>query len=343
MMHAVQFGFCVPIFASPGKRLFRTPNFGDLDTNAVMQVSQKADQLGYDSLWIADHMMLGKDDAILEGWTVTAALAGSTKNARLGLIHQSHFLRHPAFAAKMTATLDQICNGRFIYFIDGANAAHEYKAYGMEWYDEQEERIIRMLDGLELTKQMWTSSDPVTYEGEYYQAINAVSTPHPVQKPHPPIWFGEAHPMTLEATAKQGDGWNTVPVPRTELKRRLAALEDECNKIGRSYDDIEKSYETQILIAEDMPQLQQKVKQLLDIAPDDDEADADLIAFANGTTDIIPNSLSETFLVGTVDMVKEQVQGYIDLGLTHFLLWFMDAPDESGMTLFIAQVAPEFR
>lgn len=342
-MHAVQFGFCVPIFASPGKRLFRTPNFADLNTNAVMKISQQADELGYDSLWIADHMMIGKDNAILEGWTVTAALAGSTNNARLGLIHQSHLLRHPAFAAKMTATLDQITNGRFIYFIDGANAAHEYKAYGLEWYDEQEERIIRMLDGLELTKQMWTSPDPVTYEGDYYQATNAISTPQPVQTPHPPIWFGEAHPMTLEATAKQGDGWNSVPVPRAELTRRLTALEIECNKIGRSFDDIEKSYETQILIAEDMSRLRQSVQQLLDLAPDGDEADTELKAFASGTTDTIPNSLSETFLVGTVDMIKEQVQGYIDLGITHFLLWFMDVPDDTGMTLFIEQVAPEFR
>jgi alkanesulfonate monooxygenase SsuD/methylene tetrahydromethanopterin reductase-like flavin-dependent oxidoreductase (luciferase family) len=342
-MHRIQFGFCVPIFASPGKQLFRTPNFAELETQTVMQISQQADKLGYDSLWIADHMMIGKDNAILEGWTVTAALAGSTHNARLGLIHQSHFLRHPAFAAKMTATLDQITNGRFIYFIDGGNAAHEYKAYGMEWYDEPEKRIKRMLDGLELTKQMWTSPDPVTYVGHYYQATNAVNQPQPIQKPHPPVWFGEAYPLTLEATAKQGNGWNSAPVPRAELVRRLTALEDECQKIDRSYDDIEKSYETQILIAEDMPSLRQKIQQLLDLAPDGDEADAELKAFANGTTDIIPDSLSATFIVGTTDMVKEQIQGYIDLGITHFLLWFMDVPDDAGLKLFIEQVAPEFR
>ncbi|MEZ4658625.1 MAG: LLM class flavin-dependent oxidoreductase [Caldilineaceae bacterium] len=65
---------------------------------------------------MADHLMLGKDNAILEGWTTLAALAGATRRARLGLIHQAHFFRHPALTAKMTATLDQIAGGRFIFY-----------------------------------------------------------------------------------------------------------------------------------------------------------------------------------------------------------------------------------
>lgn len=342
-MYPIKFGFCVPVFAYPGKRLFRTPSFAELDTNKVMELSRQADVLGYDSIWIADHMMLGKDDAILEGWTVTSALAATTHHAQLGLIHQSHFLRHPAISAKMTATLDQISNGRFIYFIDGANAAHEYKAYGMEWYDDPEERIKRMLDGLGLTKQMWTSSEPVTYNGTYYQTTNATNQPPPIQKPHPPIWFGEAHPLILAATAQYGDGWNTVPVSHAELDRRLTALEAECDKIGRPYAEIEKSYETQILIASDLPALRQKIKHMLDLAPDEDTTDEELKAFANGTSDTIPSSLSDTFIIGTPTMIKEQIQNYIDLGITHFLLWFMDVPDDAGMKLFIEQIAPDFR
>ncbi len=52
--------------------------------------------------------MLGQDDAILEGWTTLAALAGATQRVRLGMIHQANGFRHPALAAKMAATLDQI-------------------------------------------------------------------------------------------------------------------------------------------------------------------------------------------------------------------------------------------
>ncbi|MCB0089969.1 MAG: LLM class flavin-dependent oxidoreductase, partial [Caldilineaceae bacterium] len=106
-MHPIQFGFCVPIFASPGGRLFRTANYAALDASVTMRMAQEADALGYDALWVADHLMLGQDNAILEGWTTLAALAGATRRARLGLIHQAHFFRQPALTAKMAATLDQ--------------------------------------------------------------------------------------------------------------------------------------------------------------------------------------------------------------------------------------------
>src|SRR6476660_189544 len=122
-MHPVRFGFCVPIFASPGGRLFRTPNFSALDCQAALHSAQLAEALGYDSLWVADHLMLGQDQAILEGWTTLAALAGSTRQARLGSIHQAHYFRHPSVAAKMIATLDQLSGGRFIYFADTGTRA----------------------------------------------------------------------------------------------------------------------------------------------------------------------------------------------------------------------------
>ena len=83
----VQFGVCLPIFACPGIQLFRTPAFAALDPAVVLPLGARRD-LGYDSLWVADHLMLGKDEAILEGWTVLSALAGATTRVKLG--HDSH-------------------------------------------------------------------------------------------------------------------------------------------------------------------------------------------------------------------------------------------------------------
>ena len=82
-MHPIRFGFCVPIFASPGGRLFRTANYPTLDTATTMAMAQEADTLGYDDLWVADHLMLGQDNAILEGWTTLAALAAITVIAQV--------------------------------------------------------------------------------------------------------------------------------------------------------------------------------------------------------------------------------------------------------------------
>ena len=66
---SIRFGFSLPIFAWPGGRLFRTPNYAALDAQTTMGLGQHADALGFDDLWVADHLMLGKDNAILEGWT----------------------------------------------------------------------------------------------------------------------------------------------------------------------------------------------------------------------------------------------------------------------------------
>src|SRR5579864_1606269 len=196
----IQFGYCVPIFAWPGGELFRTPNYAELDTATTMATAQAADQLGYDSLWVADHLMLGKDEAILEGWTTLSALAGSTRRARLGIIHQAQFFRHPSVMAKMIATLDQISSGRFIYFADTGTRASEHHAYGLHYPARMEDRVPELLEGLELQLALWQThkAKPLTFKGNHYQVEAAVCTPAPVTQPHPPIWFGEAHPLTLE-------------------------------------------------------------------------------------------------------------------------------------------------
>lgn len=343
----IQFGYCVPIFAWPGGGLFRTPSYPELDTATTMALAQTADLLGYDSLWVADHLILGKDAAILEGWTTLAALAGSTRRAKLGIIHQAHFFRHPGVAAKMIATLDQISGGRFIYFIDTGTRASEHHAYGVHYPDTMEERMPELIEGLELELALWQTSleKPLTFNGQYYHVKEAVCTPPPVQQPHPPIWFGEAHPLILEACARYGQGWNSVPVGMPELRRRLDALKTACQKVGRNFDEIEKTLEIQILIAPDREALRQSVRDMLALTPDGTPtpSDADFLAFVDGTSDTIPAYLADTWLAGTPDEVRAQVQAYIDMGFTHFMLWFVDAPDDTGLRLFAEQVAPTFR
>jgi alkanesulfonate monooxygenase SsuD/methylene tetrahydromethanopterin reductase-like flavin-dependent oxidoreductase (luciferase family) len=308
-----------------------------------MELGQLAETLGYDSLWVADHLMLGRNHEIMEGWTTLAALAGATRRARLGMIHQAHFFRNPALAAKMGATLDQISDGRFIYFIDGGYGRQEHLSYNFTWFDDVGERFDHVLDGLQITLALWQTEEPVTLSTTHFQVNEAISTPLPVQKPHPPIWFGEAHPKIVEATARMAQGWNTVPASPADLDRKLAALTAACQAVGRNPDEIEKSLETQILIAPDRATLRRQLRQMIELDPGAVELKADVRAFVEGSTDDLPASLTEPFLVGTPDEVAERIQLYIDRGISHFLFWFMDAPDEAGLRLFAEAVAPRFR
>jgi alkanesulfonate monooxygenase SsuD/methylene tetrahydromethanopterin reductase-like flavin-dependent oxidoreductase (luciferase family) len=347
MSHPTRFGYCVPIFALPGGGLFRVPNSARLDPQAALNSAQLADALGFDSIWVADHLMLGAEQAILEGWTTLAALAGCTRNARLGIIHQGHFFRHPAVAAKMIATLDQLSGGRFIFFADTGTRAGEHHAYGLPYPEPAEARITEFLEGLDLMLRLWQAgaSAPLTFDGKHYSVHDAVCTPLPLQQPHPPIWFGEAHPMTFEAVARKGQGWNSVPVGMVEMTTRIAALRDTCARVGRDFAELEISYETQILIAQTRDGIRQQLRAMLALTPPGTPTpqDASFMAFIDGSSDAYPSYLTDAWLVGTPDEVTAQLRAYLALGVSHFMLWFMDAPQSDGMRLFMEQVAPRFR
>lgn len=338
--HPVRFGYCLPIFAAPGVHHFRTPNYPRLDAAVTLAAGQRAEALGFDDLWVADHLMLGQENAILEGWTTLAALAGCTSRVGLGMIHQAHFFRQPAMAAKMMATLDQISGGRYIFFADPAFGKAEHLAYNLPYPEDATERIARTVEGVELALALWKSGEPVTFEGQFYRVTNATCTPLPAQQPHPPVWFGEAHPDTLAACARLGQGWNSVPVGLVEMKTRLATLSDACAAIGRDFSEITRSYETQILVATDRASLRRKLQVMADLTPN--APSAEMASYLSGATDTLPENLTKSYLLGTPEEVTGQMQAYVDAGVNHFMLWFMDAPDDAGMELFMREVAPGF-
>ncbi len=347
MPHPIQFGYCVPIFAMPGGGLFRTPNFPALDIKTALQTAKAADELGYDSIWVADHLMLGKDQAIMEGWTTLSAIAGATSKSKLGIIHQGHFFRYPSVAAKMIATLDQISEGRFIYFADTGTRISEHQAYGLNYPENVEERMADFLEGLELSLKLWQTSEanPLTFDGRFHHVKDAVCQPAPFTRPHPPIWFGEANPITFDAVARWGQGWNSVPVGLTTMNQRLDLLRAACKKVNRDFNELEISYEVQILSAPTREDIREKLKSMLELTPKGTETphDADFRAFISGESNEYPHYLTDTGLVGTPDEIKNQLQNYIALGISHFMLWFMDAPDIDGMQLFSEQVLPTFK
>jgi alkanesulfonate monooxygenase SsuD/methylene tetrahydromethanopterin reductase-like flavin-dependent oxidoreductase (luciferase family) len=354
-MAKLQFGVCLPIFACPGIQLFRTPGIATLDPATVLPYGRRAEALGYDSLWVADHLMLGKDEAILEGWTVLSALAGATTRPKLGMIHMAHYFRHPSLTAKMTATLDQISGGRLIHFLDCGYQRREYVNYGLPWRDEMEDRIVDLVEATELILRLWAAEEPVTVKGRTWEVTAAICAPKPLQQPHPPLWFGEAAPGGLAACARYGQGWNTTPVPVQELRRRVGLLEHACNAAGRDMAEIELSLETQVLIAPDIAALRDRLRTLLALGGEQDHLPPEIApyvkdyvfdpatrAFVSGESDDLPEPMASDWIIGTPDQVAARLDAYAAEGISHFMLWFMDAPGQAGMELFARDVMPRY-
>ncbi|MDQ3653495.1 MAG: LLM class flavin-dependent oxidoreductase [Chloroflexota bacterium] len=341
-MAQVRFGYCLPIFANPTAGLFRTPNYGQVDARLTLKLGKHAEDLGFDSLWVADHLMLGKDEAILEGWTMLSALAGVTSSARLGMIHQGHYFREPGLAAKMAATLDQLTGGRFVMFYDYGQQRREHRAYHLAYPDDVDQRVADTIDGIRLILNLWNAEATTTASHGAYGVTDAVCTPTPAQRPHPPIWFGETHPGLLAACAEFGQGWNTTPCGVDEFGRRLELLKATCARANRDVTEIEVSVELQVLIAPER-EVRFVLGAILEKAPDQEAIDPDLRAFVDGSREDPPASLTNSTVIGTPEQLRSQLQAYVERGSNHFLLWFLDAPERSGMELFAREVAPAFR
>ncbi len=325
------FGFCAPIFAGSGGAHPRTPLLDRVDFDQLQATVQTAEALGYDSVWVADHLILGREGFILEGWTVMAALARVTRRMRLGSIHYANLFRPPSLTAKMASTLDFISAGRLDFFFDPyAGQRADSLAYGLA---DDGSAIPRFEEALDLIKRMWSEDSP-SYRGSYYAIENAVCLPRPVQRPSIPIWIGTSGNATpehrrriSEIMSRHADWWNITPASPETMREALAALRDACAANGRGYDSIRKSFETQILIADsasDLDRWRQRIE-----AANPDYGDWD--------------KLAERFLIGDVETVTRRLRDYAGLGVECFMLWFMDYPSQDGLRLFAEKVMPSFR
>ena len=337
----MNYGFCVPVFANPGAAFFRTPALTQLDPRAAIDAAVEAERLGFDSIWVADHLMHGFDDAIMEGWTTLSAIAARTERVKLGTIHLAQPFRQPAIAAKMAATLDAISDGRLIFFYDCGWQDAEVRAYGLDWPTD-EERIARMDDGLELIKALWTANAPVDFRGKYFSTNGAMCRPGPRQKPRPPIWLGEARTdVWLDAIVKHADGWNSTPASPAKLTAKLEVLRAACTRGGRNLEDFELSLEIQVLIAPTEEDVKSIARQIVALPPSKRGAPRnDVVEFFQSDDHRPLSSVVDDWLVGTPESVAEQIRTYTQLGISHFMLWFLDYPSLDGMRLFAQQVMP---
>lgn len=342
----MQFGFCVPCFANPGAAFFRTPAWTALDPAAAVAAGVLAEELGYDSLWMADHLMHGHDGGILEGWTTLCLLAGRTRRIGLGTIHLAHAFRHPALTAKMAATLDALSGGRLIFFYDAGWGQHEIEAYGLDW-PERAELIERLREGLVLIKALWTG-EPVSFEGRYYHTRAAICRPTPAQRPRPPIWLGETHdPAFLAVVAEHADGWNSVPASPAGFAAKWAQVAAACAAQGRDAQELTRSLEIQILVAPTRAAVREQLRRIaaLPLSPRI-PANAAVTAYLEGTPAAappLPPEIGATWLIGTPDEINAQIAAYAALGVSHLMLWFADFPATDGLRLFADAVIPQWR
>ncbi|WP_137289123.1 LLM class flavin-dependent oxidoreductase [Natronorubrum halophilum] len=343
-MTDVTFEYNVPVFAGAPESgtdpVHRdTPCYERLDWETTKEGVLKAETLGFDAAWAPDHLMLGRDRAEYECWTLLSALAGLTEDINLGSLVLCNDYRNPALVAKMAATLDVVSDGRLELGLGAGWHEPEYEAYGWEYRDGFE-RLMRLDESIRLMKAMWATEpgEAASFAGGRYEIDSAYCDPGPVQDPHPPILVGgQGEEVTLKLVAKHADIWNTDVfngTPET-LEHKIGVIEDHCETVGRDSDEIEYSWDGHVICTRDPEKYERLLDLMIPIQFEEEYVDQ-----ADITTEEIA---SEYFIMGTPEECADAIQRRIDAGVTKFQCWFVDFPDTGGMELFADEVMPQFR
>jgi F420-dependent oxidoreductase-like protein len=210
----------------------------------------ECERLGYDALWLYDHLYSPgqPEQPSLESWTLATALLTRTSRLRVGQLVSCNNFRHPAVLAKMAATLDVISGGRLEFGIGSGSVEAEHEQAGLPWGTARE-RSERLAEALEIITRMFAGS-PVTWEGTHYAVRDVPSLPPPVQRPRPPVHIGGAGPKhTLPLVARHADVWNVPTYALDRLEKLNDLLDAECEKIGRDPGAIRRSVEGVLVVA----------------------------------------------------------------------------------------------
>src|SRR2546427_1710096 len=156
---------------------------GAFDARAIQQFLARAVALGFESAWVVEQI-LGSIQS-LEPVTLLTYAAACTERLRLGSAVLLTALRSPVHLAKSLATLDHPSGGRLTVGVGLGGNPRIYPAFGLS----AARRAERFAEGLRLMKRLWTA-ERVTFEGEFFKLHDASLQPKPLQKPHPPLWFG---------------------------------------------------------------------------------------------------------------------------------------------------------
>ena len=291
-----------------------------------VEIAQRAEALGYDHLWVYDHVETvprREPTHVFEAFTTLAALSQRTERIRLGQMVTCSSYRNVGLLAKELACIDVFSGGRLILGLGAGWYGREYRAYGYDYLPDRER--LRVLDEyLQVIPRLW-SEETVTFAGTYVHLDGAYCDPKPLQA-RPEIWVGGGgEQVTLRIAARHADKVNWQ-CDLASFRRKDALLRDYCAEIGRT-DRITRTWAPDCYVFDTQAEVDAWLAQTGGhLWGEDRMSPADYVAQA---------------MVGTVDQVVETAQAYVDAGAREIVLWFRDYPSTASLDRVMAEVAPK--
>ena len=270
------------------------------DAAALIDYGVRMEELGYESLWVWDHILLGVDPhfPIIDSLTLLTAVAARTKTIKLGTGILVLPLRNPVVLAKTLSSMDQISNGRLVLGMASGWYKREFDAVGIDFH----KRGKIMDQNLEILTRLWTE-DMVEAEYPPHNLRNAVMFPKPVQRPRPTILIGGYVDRVLKRAAVKGDGWLTYFYKPESFLADWAKIRNFAEEAGKDPDSLISVNQLPIMVG---PR---------------DKVEGPMNEWLNTEWDFASwsQSTTESAIMGTPEECAEQLQAHIDTGLDRII------------------------
>ena len=222
-MSDMEFGVCLPQYGR------------EVSLHDLRVVCLDAEALGFDSVWVSDHivtpehMQASVGPIFFDAFVVLSHVSAMTERVRLGTTVMVTPYRNPLVAAKIISSLDALSGGRVVLGVGVGGAPDEFAALGIP----ESQRGARTDEYLAAMIELWTN-DPAGYHGRYVSFEGVRFAPKPVQQPHPPIWVGGRSDAALRRAARVAQAWHPTQMPLDSLRERMSRLAEISSELGRS-------------------------------------------------------------------------------------------------------------
>lgn len=202
------------------------PTYGpDAGRMAIIDAALAAEDAGFDSIWVTDHLALPVEDAerftpIYEAISTLSFLAGSTSRIRLGISALVLPQRNAIEVGKSLATLDNLSGGRVILAAAIGWSAGEFSNLGYLFSD----RVKRTEESIKVLRTLWRGRPTANFRGEYYHFQRLTFQPGPVQSGGPVLWVAGNAAASLRRAVSLGDGWHPNLRSADTLRQELDSV-----------------------------------------------------------------------------------------------------------------------
>ncbi|GHO46268.1 TIGR03560 family F420-dependent LLM class oxidoreductase [Ktedonospora formicarum] len=294
-------------------------------------LAREIEALGFAGLFRSDHFTNPEPPDIdsLEMVVSQAYLASNTKRIHFGPLVAPLSFRDPLLLARQAAAIDDLSGGRFLLGLGAGWQEREHHIYGYPLGDIAT-RMARFEEGLEVVSRFFRSTEPVTFEGRFYQLRGATLLPRPQRPGGPRILIGgNGKKRTLPLAARYADVWNAVSISAPEFKERTTLLDTLIAQEGRKPTDVKRTFMTNLTYGRDL----KEAERLLQPRFSDLELAGRPLEEAIATL-----NASGKIITGGPEQALYQIQAYAQAGAEEIMLQWMDLDDLPRLQHFAEHV-----